>query len=162
MWHDAKKKKKSAFDFLKKSLFFKKKILTCNMLRLNGAGLFHERILTVKCENCLVSPALGPIPSAIRGVVTIVEMNDVVTAGGVSFARQPILLSPRLETIDHLDWSAGGGRKMWRLHNNPEADESFCSCFSYWRLPVRPLIVFESTFRKPTPSSHCCDCLPRV
>lgn len=55
------------------------------MLRLHGAGLFHERILTIKCENCLGSHALGLIPSSICGVVMIVEVNYVFKMGSVSF-----------------------------------------------------------------------------
>lgn len=75
------------------------------MLRLDGAGLLHERILTVKCEDCLGSHALGLVPSSIRGVVMIVEMNYVFKVGSVlPFVGQPILLSHRLDSIDHLDW----------------------------------------------------------
>lgn len=74
------------------------------MLRLHGAGLFHERILTIECENCLGRHALRLIPSTIGGVVVIVEMNDVFKVGSVSFVGQPVLLSHRLDSIDHLDW----------------------------------------------------------
>lgn len=84
---------------------FLKTLLTCDVLRLDGAGLFHERLLTVKREDCLSSQALGLIPSSICGVVMIIEMNYVFKVGSVlPFVGQPILLSQRLDSIDHLDW----------------------------------------------------------
>lgn len=73
------------------------------MLRLHGAGLSHERILTIKRENCLGSHALGLITSSISGVVMIVEVNYVFKVGSVSFVGQPVLLSHRLDSIDRLD-----------------------------------------------------------
>lgn len=73
------------------------------MLRLHGARLSHERILTIKRENCLGSHALGLIPSSISGVVMIVEVNYVLKVGSVSFVGQPVLLSHRLDSIDRLD-----------------------------------------------------------
>ena len=71
-------------DLFIKKLFFKK-LHTCNMLRLYGAGLSYERILTIKSKNRLGSHALGLLPAPISGVVMIVEMNYVFKVGSVSF-----------------------------------------------------------------------------
>lgn len=80
---------------------------TCNMLRLHGAGLFHERILTFKGEDGLSSHALRLLTCSISGVVVIVEVNYVLKVGSVSFVGEAILLSHGLDAIDHLDWEAG-------------------------------------------------------
>lgn len=89
------------------------------MLRLDGAGLLHERILTFKREDRLGSHALRLLPCSISGVVMIVEVNYVVKVGRVSSVGQTILLSHRLDSIDHLDWKAGRGRRVWLFHDNP-------------------------------------------
>lgn len=129
------------------------------MLRLYGAGLSYERILTIKSKNRLGSHALGLLPAPISGVVMIVEMNYVFKVGSVSFVWQPILWS---HSIDHLDWMAGGERRIWLLYDNLVADESFCSCFSYWHLPMHSKVVCKSLFQKATPALNCCNCYPRV
>lgn len=102
------------------------------MLGLDGAGLFHERILTTKRENRLGGHCLGLIPSSSGGVVMIVEMNYVLKVSCVPFVGQPILLSYRLDSID-LERQARRGRTMWLLYNNSVTDESFRVCSSYWR-----------------------------
>lgn len=81
------------------------------MLRLHGAGLFHERILTFKGEDGLSSHALRLLPCSISGVVVIIEVNYVFKVGSVSFVGQTILLSHGLDAIDHLDWEAGEGEE---------------------------------------------------
>lgn len=86
-------------------------VLTCHVLRRDGAGLPPEGVLTVTAEDCLRGQALGLVPSSICGAVVIIEMNDVFQVASVlPLVGQPILLSQRLDSIDHLDWEAGGGR----------------------------------------------------
>lgn len=88
------------------------------MLRLHRAGLFHERILTFKGEDSLGSQALRLLPCSISGVVVIVEVNYVLKVGSISFVGQTILLSHGLDAVDHLDWEAGGARRVWLFYDN--------------------------------------------
>lgn len=119
------------------------------MLRLHGAGLFHERILTFKGEDGLSSHALRLLPCSISGVVMIVEVNYVLKVGSVSFVGQTILLSHGLGAIDHLDWEAGGGRRVWLFYDNPVTGESFRSRFSYWRRQMHQKLRSSHQFRRP-------------
>lgn len=124
-------------------------LLTCNMLRLHGAGLFHERLLTFKGEDGLSSHALRLFPCSISGVVVIVEVNYVFKVGSVSFVGQTILLSHGLDAIDHLDWEAGGGRRVWLFYDNPVSRESFRSRFSYWRRQMHQKLRSRHHFKRP-------------
>lgn len=80
------------------------------MLRLHGAGLFRESILTFKGEDFLSRHALRLIPCSISGVVMIVELDYVFKVGSVCFVGQTILLSHGLGAIDQ--WEAVGVRRV--------------------------------------------------
>ena len=81
------------------------------MLRLHGAGLLHERLLTFKREYRLRGHAgLGTVPRSVGGVVVVGEVEDIFKVGGVSFSGDAVLMSHRLEPVDHLDWRAAGER----------------------------------------------------
>lgn len=82
---------------------------TCNMLRLYGACLFHEWLLTVKCQYGLAGLRL--VSCSICGVAMIGELDDIFKVGSVCFAGQTIFMSSRLNPIDHLDWEAARERR---------------------------------------------------
>lgn len=74
------------------------------MLRLHGAGLFHEWILTFKRDDLLGGHvALRLIPCSVSRVAVIRKMDDIPEVGSVSFSGQTVFMSRRLDPIDHLD-----------------------------------------------------------
>lgn len=127
---------------------------TRNVLRLHG--LFHESVLALKGEDGLGGHALRLLSGSVSGVVVIVEVDYVFKVPAVSFVGQTVLLSHGLDAVDHLDWEAGGGRRVWLFYRSSRR----------WVIPLplqllaptkAPETAFRASFQETTSSPQCCE-----
>lgn len=82
------------------------------MLRLQGAGLFNERLLAFERKYWPGGHAgLRLIPCSVGGVAVVGEVEDIVKGGSVSFSVKAVFMSSGLDPIDHLDRRTAGGRR---------------------------------------------------
>lgn len=72
------------------------------MLRLDGRRLLHERLVAFKRQDLLGGQALALLPRPVGGVVVVGQLKDVSVVGRVPLSGQAVLMSHRLNPVDHL------------------------------------------------------------
>lgn len=104
------------------------------MLRLHGAGLFHEWVLALERQDRLAGhTGLSLLPRSVGGVAVIREMDDISEVVSVSFSGQTVFMSHGLDPVDHLDRGAAAEMEtqrriwlyLWRVGVTHATNESF-------------------------------------
>lgn len=75
---------------------------TCHMLRLDGRRLLHERLVAFERQDLLGRQALALLPRPVGAVVVVGQLEDVSIVARVPFSGQAVLVSHRLNAVDHL------------------------------------------------------------